>query len=94
MFFFSSSLFGLPLFSNVAHSTITTSYKPDNTTNRWFNGQPSVYIQQVTHFQLFYFIRTKCSGFVLFIFTYCVNFFLNNCYFLDYHEVNGYSMGR
>lgn len=48
---FSLSLFGLPLFSNVAHSTITPSYKPDNVTNRWFSGQPSVYIQQVTLFK-------------------------------------------
>lgn len=43
----SLSLFGLPLFSNVVQSTITPSYKPDNVTNRWFNGQPSVYIQQI-----------------------------------------------
>lgn len=52
VYFFSLSLFGSPLFSNVAQSTITPSYKPENVTNRWFNGQPSVYIQQVTHSQL------------------------------------------
>lgn len=52
VYFYSLSLFGSPLFSNVAHSTITPSYKPDNMTNRWFNGQPSVYIQQVTRLKL------------------------------------------
>ncbi|XP_050523788.1 sterol regulatory element-binding protein cleavage-activating protein isoform X2 [Daktulosphaira vitifoliae] len=44
---FSLSLFGLPLFSNVAHSIVTPSIAPDNVTNRWFHGHPSVYIQQI-----------------------------------------------
>lgn len=51
LYCFSLSLLGLPLFNNVVQSTITPSYKPDNVTNRLFNGQPSVYIQQVTHFK-------------------------------------------
>lgn len=51
---FSLSLFGLPLFNNVAHSTITSSYKPENVSNRWFNGQPRVYIQQVTYFKFYF----------------------------------------